>query len=113
MNNKYFELARNEERSGNDAAALLLYLSSFCDSCNRGTRNTSYGTIAKIRLLQRKLMLTDLQLFGLIRSYGPLSDSECRKLLDYSIRGAGLSGYAYGVLTDSQSVCLNVCRNAT
>ena len=25
MNNKYFELARNEERSGNDAAALLLY----------------------------------------------------------------------------------------
>lgn len=32
MNNKYFELARNEERSGNDAAALLLYLSSFCDS---------------------------------------------------------------------------------
>lgn len=28
MNNKYFELARNEERSGNDAAALLLYLSS-------------------------------------------------------------------------------------
>ena len=91
MNNKYFELARNEERSGNDAAALLLYLSSFC-----GTRNTSYGTVAKIRLLQRKLMLTDLQLFGLIRSYGPLSDLECRKLLDYSIRGAGLSGYAYG-----------------
>ena len=47
MNNKYFELARNEERSGNDAAALLLYLSSFCDSCNHGTRNTSYGTVAK------------------------------------------------------------------
>ena len=39
MNNKYFELARNEEKSGNDAAALLLYLSSFCDSCNHGTRN--------------------------------------------------------------------------
>lgn len=96
MNNKYFELARNEERSGNDAAALLLYLSSFCDSCNHGTKNTSYGTVAKIRLLQRKLILTDLQLFGLIRSYGPLSDLECRKLLDYSIRGAGLSGYAYG-----------------
>ena len=38
MNNKYFELARNEERSGNDAAALLLYLSSFCDSCNHGTK---------------------------------------------------------------------------
>ena len=89
MNNKYFELARNEERSGNDAAALLLYLSSFCDSCNHGTRNRSYGVVAK-------LMLTDLQLFGLVHSYGPLTDSECKKLLDCSIRGTGISGYAYG-----------------
>ena len=91
MNNKYFELARNEERSGNDAAALLLYLSSFCDSCNHGTMNRSYGVVAKIRL-----MLTDLQLFGLVHSYGPLTDSECKKLLDCSIRGTGISGYAYG-----------------
>ena len=58
MNNKYFELARNEERSGNDAAALLLYLSSFCDSCNHGTRNRSYGVVAKIRHLQHRLMLS-------------------------------------------------------
>lgn len=96
MNNKYFELARNEERSGNDAAALLLYLSSFCDSCNHGTRNRSCGVVAKIRLLQHRLMLTDLQLFGLVHSYGPLMDSECKKLLDCSIRGTGISGYAYG-----------------
>ena len=94
MNNKYFELARNEERSGNDAAALLL--SSFCDSCNHGTRNRSYGVVAKIRHLQHRLMLTDLQLFGLVHSYGPLTDSECKKLLDCSIRGTGISGYAYG-----------------
>ena len=79
MNNKYFELARNEERSGNDAAALLLY-----------------GVVAKIRHLQHRLMLTDLQLFGLVHSYGPLTDSECKKLLDCSIRGTGISGYAYG-----------------
>lgn len=96
MNNKYFELARNEEIAGNDAAALLLYLSSFCDSCNHGIRNRSYGVIAKIRCLQHRLMLTDPQLFGLVHSYGSLTDSERKKLLDCSIRGVGISGYAYG-----------------
>lgn len=96
MNNKYFELARNEEMAGNDAAALLLYLSSFCDSCNHDIRNRSYGVIAKIRCLQHRLMLTDPQLFGLVHSYGSLTDSECKKLLDCSIRGVGISGYAYG-----------------
>ena len=96
MNNKYFELARNEEIAGNDAAALLLYLSSFCDSCNHGIRNRSYGVIAKIRCLQHRRMLTDPQLFGLVHSYGSLTDSECKKLLDCSIRGVGISGYAYG-----------------
>lgn len=96
MNNKYFELARNEEIAGNDAAALLLYLSSFCDSCNHGIRNRSYGVIAKIRCLQHRLMLTDPQLFGLVHSYGSLTNSECKKLLDCSIRGVGISGYAYG-----------------
>ena len=51
MNNKYFELARNEERSGNDTAALLLYLSSFCDSCNPVSYTHLYQTnlIAGIR----------------------------------------------------------------
>jgi len=59
-------------------------------------RNRSYGVVAKIRHLQHRLMLTDLQLFGLVHSYGPLTDSECKKLLDCSIRGTGISGYAYG-----------------
>ena len=96
MNNKYFELARNEEKFGNDAAALLLYLSSFCDSCNQGVWNRSYGVVAKIQRLQHRLMLTDLQLLGLVHSYGSLTDSECKKLLDCSIRSAGGSSCAYG-----------------
>ena len=54
------------------------------------------GPGAKIRHLQHRLILTDLQLFGLVHSYGPLTDSECKKLLDCSIRGTGISGYAYG-----------------
>ena len=33
---------------------------------------------------------------GAVHSYGPLTDSECKKLLDCSIRGTGISGYAYG-----------------
>ena len=68
----------------------------FATVCNHGTRNRSYGVVAKIRHLQHRLMLTDLQLFGLVHSYGPLTDSECKKLLDCSIRGTGISGYAYG-----------------
>ena len=31
---RYFELAHAEEISGNESAALLFYLSSFCDSFN-------------------------------------------------------------------------------
>lgn len=57
---------------------------------------TAPTVVAKIRHLQHRLMLTDLQLFGLVHSYGPLTDSECKKLLDCSIRGTGISGYAYG-----------------
>ena len=34
----YFELARSEEKAGNECAALLFYLSSFCDSFNSGTQ---------------------------------------------------------------------------
>lgn len=99
---RYFELARAEETTGNECAALLLYLSSFCDSFNSGASEYPCGTIAKIQNLQSRLSLSDLQLLDLVRSYGPLSDAECRKLLQYSIHGclAGikgiLSGYAYG-----------------
>ncbi len=99
---RYFELARNEEKSGNAGAALLLYLSSFCDSFNSGAADYPCGTVAKIRILQDQLGLSDIQLLDLVRSYGPLSDAECQKLLTYSIYDciagikAILSGCAYG-----------------
>lgn len=83
----YFELARSEEKAGNECAALLFYLSSFCDSFNSGTQDYPYGTVAKIRMLQNRLSLPDQFLFGLMHSYGPLSDAECRKLLSDYING--------------------------
>lgn len=43
----YFELARSEEKAGNECAALLFYLSSFCDSFNSGTQDYPYGTVQK------------------------------------------------------------------
>ena len=99
---RYFELARAEETAGNECAALLLYLSSFCDSFNSGAAEYPCGTVAKIQRLQNRLFLSDLQLLDLVHSYGPLSDAECQKLLCYSIHGclAGIksivSGHAYG-----------------
>lgn len=99
---QYFSLARIEETAGNKCAALLLYLSSFCDSFNSGVKDYPYGATAKIRSLQNQLALSDLQLAGLVHSYGPLTDAECQKLLSYSIHGylsgirATLSGFACG-----------------
>ena len=84
---RYFELAHTEETSGNESAALLLYLSSFCDSFNSASEDYPCGTVAKIRSLQNRLSLSDLQLLSLVHSYGPLSDAECQKLLSYSIYG--------------------------
>lgn len=99
---QYFELAHTEEISGNDCAALLLYLSAFCNSFNSDAKDLPCGTIAKIQRLQNRLSISNLQLLELVHSYGPLSNDECRKLLTYSIQGylAGiktiLSGLAYG-----------------
>lgn len=99
---RYFELARNEEVAGNECAALLFYISSFCDSFNSGARNFPCGTVAKIQKLQNRLSIPELQLLELVRSYGPLSDAECQELLTYSLHGsiAGikstLSGCAHG-----------------
>lgn len=84
---QYFELARAEETSGNKCAALLFYLSSFCDSFNSSPEDYPCGTVAKIQDLQNCLSLSDMQLFSLVHSYGPLSDTECQKLLSYSIHG--------------------------
>ena len=83
----YFELARSEEKNGNDCAALLFYLSSFCDSFNSRTKDYPYSAVAKIRMLQNRLSLSDQFLMHLMHSYGPLSDAECRKLLSDSISG--------------------------
>ena len=84
---RYFELAHSEEINGNKSAALLFYLSSFCDSFNSTSGDYSCGTVAKIRSLQNRLSLSDLQLLSLVHSYGPLSDAECQKLLSYSTYG--------------------------
>lgn len=99
---RYFELAHAEETNGNENAALLFYLSSFCDSFNSVSKDYPCGTIAKIRNLQNQLSLSDLQLLSLVHSYGPLSDAKCQKLLSYSICGcvsgikAVLTCRAYG-----------------
>lgn len=84
---QYFNLARNEEMAGNECAALLLYLSSFCDSFDSASKDYPCGAVAKIRSLQYRLSLSNLQLLSLVHSYGPLSDTECQKLLSYSIYG--------------------------
>ena len=42
---KYFFLAWTEEQLNCDAAALLLYLSSFCSSLEEGPASLSAGTI--------------------------------------------------------------------
>jgi hypothetical protein len=99
--NQYFRLARNEETAGNLGAALLLYLSSFCSAYNSGN-GYPCGAVAKVRKMQLALNLSDEQVQGMIRSYGPLSDQDCRLLLDCSVRGdaAGihsiLTGSSYG-----------------
>lgn len=99
---QYFHLAQTEEKAGNECAALLFYLSSFCDSFNSGAKEYPCGTVAKIRNLQNHLALSDLRLMELVHSYGPLTDAECRKLLSYSFHGllsgikATLSGRSHG-----------------
>ena len=50
---KYFFLARTEEQLNCDAAALLLYLSSFCSSLEEGPASLSAGTIKNIAHLRK------------------------------------------------------------
>lgn len=83
----YFELARKEEKDGNFGSALLFYLSSFCESFNFFHDHYPYGTVAKIRQIQRKLFLGECDLLAMVRSYGPLTDLECKYLLYFSIHG--------------------------
>lgn len=95
---QYFKLALTEEREGSLCSALLLYLSSFCDSFNSGIREFPTGAIAKIRMLQISLGLSDVDLINLVHSYGPLTDLECRNLLTHSINGhlAGINSTLSG-----------------
>lgn len=101
MVNQYYELARSEEVSGNMSAALIFYISSFCDSFN-SCADYPIGTTEKIRRLQLFFGLTDSELLAMVYSYGPLTNEECRHLLYFSILGslsginAVLTGSAYG-----------------
>lgn len=83
----YFKLARREEAAGREPSALLFYLSSFCASYN-GLSLYPYQAAGKIRKIQATLGLSDRELYSMVRSYGPLSDAECRRLLIYTFRGS-------------------------
>lgn len=83
----YFQLAKNEERQGRHSAALLFYLSSFCEHFNSCLNKYPSGTVEKIRRLQKHAGISDHNLLSMVRSYGPLTDDECRHLLYYSIYG--------------------------
>lgn len=84
---EYFTLARNEELSGQPVSALLHYLSAFCAGFHPGMAQLPYQATAKIRKLQISLRMTDEELLSCVRSYGSLTDNECRRLLYYSIYG--------------------------
>lgn len=81
----YFCLAREEEKSGQNEAALLHYLSSLFSALHSG--KLSYQATEKIRRLQKKLLLSDEQLLSCVSSYGDFSEADCRKLLYFSIAG--------------------------
>lgn len=94
----YFRLGCMEEIVGNEASALLFYLSSFCSSYNSNFRERPSGTVRRIRSLQNSIGLTDDQLLCMVRSYGILTDLECQYLLYYSIYGFddGIHAVIYG-----------------
>ena len=79
---KYFFLARTEEQLNCDAAALLLYLSSFCSSLEEGPASLSAGTINKIAHLRKKLSLS-------VREFLPLNNGQqhCRRALVFALGG--------------------------
>lgn len=81
----YFNLAREEEKNGHFASALLFYLSSFCESFNFTDSQYPYQATEKIRKLQSHLFLSDSELLEMVRSYGRLTDQECRGLLSSCI----------------------------
>ncbi|MBQ9437653.1 MAG: hypothetical protein IJU50_04925 [Lachnospiraceae bacterium] len=89
MEENYFRLARAQEKMKRHGAALLLYISSFCEGANLsgGDRFPQAGVVAKIRQMQLAIGLSDSALCSLPRSYGHLTDEECQRLLFYSLCG--------------------------
>lgn len=87
---KYFFLARTEEQLNCDAAALLLYLSSFCSSLEEGPASLSAGTINKIAHLRKKLSLSVREFLPLVHTYtysDTLTDTDCRRALVFALDG--------------------------
>lgn len=85
---KYFFLARIEEQLNCDAAALQLYLSSFCSSIEEGPASLSAGTINKIACLRKKLSLPVHEFLSLVHTYSDiLTDTDCRRALIYALDG--------------------------
>ena len=89
MGSEYHALARAQEKSNNHGAALLLYISSFCEAVNEAGCDDlpPVGTVAKIRQMQDSVGLSDASVCALARSYGHLDDEECQRLLFYSFCG--------------------------
>ena len=91
---KYFFLARTEEQLNCDAAALLLYLSSFCSSLEEGPASLSAGTINKIAHLRKKLSLSVREFLPLVHTYSDtLTDIDCRALV------FALGGNIHGIVS--------------
>lgn len=85
---KYFFLAWTEEQLNCDAAALLLYLSSFCSSLEEGPASLSAGTINKIAHLRKTLSLSVREFLPLVHTYSDtLTDIDCRRALVFALDG--------------------------
>ncbi len=85
FSDKYFRIAREEEKNGQPEAALLHYISSLLSGFCSG--ELSYQAANKIRLVQKSLLLSDEQLLSCVHSYADFTVSDCRKLLRFSIAG--------------------------
>lgn len=72
LRKKMNSLKQNEETAGNKCAALLLYLSSFCDSFHSEAGDFPCGTIAKIR----SRTSLDYLIFSLQSWYTPTTRSQ-------------------------------------
>lgn len=85
---QYAALARNEELSGNNPSALLLYLSSFTASLDESPSSLSPGTVNKIAILRSKLKLSSKDFLSAVHGYSEdLTDDDYRRLLINALEG--------------------------